>query len=76
MNASRRLRLTLQIPADVIHSYYNGAAREVVATAADGRVVRFPANILRPFVMHDGVRGEFEIEFDANHKFVAIHRIS
>lgn len=73
---NRRLRLTLHIPADVIHSYYNGAAREVVGTTADGRVVRFPANILRPYVMHDGVHGEFEIEFDVNHKFVAIHRIS
>lgn len=73
--SSRLLRVMLHIPADVIHSYYNGAAREVVATARDGRVVRFPANILRPFVMHDGVHGEFEIEFDANHRFVAIRRV-
>lgn len=75
MTASHRLHVVLSIPANVIHSYYNGAVREVAATTVDGRVVRFPANILRPFVTHDGVHGEFEIEFDANHRFVAIHRL-
>ena len=73
---SRQLHVVLNIPANVIHSYYSGTVREVVATTLDGRVVRFPANILRPFVTHDGVQGEFAIEFDANHKFVAIHRLT
>ena len=74
--SSHQLRVVLNIPANVIHSYYTGAAREIVATAVDGRVVRFPANILRPFVTHDGVHGEFAIEFDTNHKFVGIHRLT
>jgi hypothetical protein len=73
---SRQLRVVLNIPVNVIHSYYSGAARDIVATTRDGRVVRFPANILRPYVSHDGVHGEFAIEFDANHKFVAIHRLA
>lgn len=72
----QQLRVVLNIPVNVIHSYYSGAAREIVATTRDGRTVRFPANILRPFVTHDGVHGEFAIEFDANHRFVAIHRLS
>ena len=73
---SQQLRVVLNIPVNVIHSYYSGSAREIIATSRDGRVVRFPANILRPFVSHDGVHGEFAIEFDADHKFVAIHRLT
>ncbi len=76
MLAAQQLRLRLNIPADVIHAYYGGGVREIVASAIDGRVVRFPVNILRPFVTHDGVHGEFALEFDANHKFVAIHRLA
>jgi hypothetical protein len=76
MLAAQQLHLRLNIPANVIHSYYEGGIREIVASAIDGRVVRFPANILRPFVTHDGVHGEFALEFDANHKFVAIHRLA
>ncbi len=69
-----RVRVKISIPANVIHSYYTGDVREIVATAIDGRVVRFPANILRPYVSHNGVHGEFVIEFDADHKFVGIQR--
>ncbi len=76
MLAAQQLRLRLNIPANAIHAYYSGGVREIVATAIDGRVVRFPANILRPFVTHDGVHGEFALEFDTNHKFVAIHRLA
>ena len=76
MPSPERLHLRLDISAELIHTYYSGGVREVVATAHDGRVVRFPANILRSFVTHHGVHGEFVLEFDANHKFVAINRLA
>ena len=76
MPASRRIVVVLNIPADKMHAYYSGAVHSVAATATDGRVIHFPANILRPFVGRNGVCGRFEIEFDPDNKFVAIHRMS
>lgn len=70
------LRIVLDISAHDIQRYYEGAARDVSAIAADGRRIQFPANILRSVVSHDGVRGEFELNFSEDHKFIAIRRIS
>lgn len=73
--SERKARFSLAIPADVYLSYYQRAAEAVVVQAYDGRTLQFPAGILQRFVTHDGVYGEFEIEFDARHKLVAIRRI-
>lgn len=48
----------------------------VWARCEDGRRIRFPANILRPFVLHDGVRGRFRIAFDDANKFAGIERLA
>jgi len=48
----------------------------VAAETIDGKTVHFPANILRPFVTHDGVQGTFAIYFDDNNKFKDIKRLS
>ena len=69
------IRFRLDISPESYLAYYQGAARNVVATGRDGRRIQFPADRLRPFVTHDGVRGEFELEFDANNKFVAMRRV-
>jgi hypothetical protein len=57
-------------------SYYLGTARAVVVESFDGRRVRFPAGVLQQFVAHDGIHGVFEMDFDANNKFIAIRRVS
>lgn len=69
------LRVPLTIPADEYEQYYRGAAKVVIATSSDGRRVQFPANVLRPFLTHSGIHGEFILVFDHNFKFVAIHRV-
>ncbi len=73
--ANRKLRFFLDIPAHEYQVYYMGGARDVVAVCHDGRTIRFPANRLRSVVSHDGVYGEFEIEFDQQNRFVALRRI-
>lgn len=69
------IRFRLDISPELYLAHYQGVARSVIVTGLDGRRVQFPAERLRPFVSHDGVRGEFELEFDANHKFVALRRV-
>ena len=75
MAKSRRIQIVLDIAPNEYQVYYTGAAKNVVTTSIDGRTIRFPANILRPFVTHDGVQGRFVIEFDGDNKLVAIDRI-
>ena len=66
----------LNISQDVLLTYYEGAAKSVVAKTLDGRNIQFPANILRQFVTAEGVQGLFEMEFDENNKFLAMRRIA
>jgi hypothetical protein len=63
------------IPADEYQLMYQGVVKDVVTRAVDGRTVRFPAHILRPFFTHDGVSGRFQIIFDDNHRFQTIKRL-
>ena len=70
-----RIRFFLDIPAEEYLYYYRGAARDVVTTAVDGRRVRFPASVLRPFVTGQGVQGEFLLHYDDHNRFVRLERI-
>jgi glucose-6-phosphate isomerase len=69
------IRFTLFISSEDYLRFYQGQARHVSAVADDGSRVKFPAEHLRPFVMHDGVKGRFELVCDENYKFVALRKI-
>ncbi|PTY00544.1 DUF2835 domain-containing protein [Opitutus sp. ER46] len=66
------LTISLNLTAGQVLAYYHGQAQVVQAIATTGQRVQFPANALRRVVTQDGVHGWFRIEFDANHKFVAL----
>lgn len=70
------LRVPLVIPADEYEQYYRGTAKHVIAKSSDGRNVQFPANVLRPFLTHSGIHGEFILVFDDNFKFIDIRRVA
>lgn len=67
--------VNIAISADEFQRLYEGNVKTVFAHSIDGRSIRFPAGILRPFVLHTGVRGTFEIEFDEENRFKAIKRL-
>lgn len=69
------LALDLTLSSEKLERMYAGSAKTVFARCLDGRSIRFPVGILRPFITHDGVCGRFEIIFDEKHKFQSIHRI-
>ena len=73
-NTSQTIYLRLAIPTDELLKLYRGSAREVIATAVDGRRIRFPADALKPFVSRDGVYGSFALQIDGNNKLQRIHR--
>ncbi len=67
--------VNLAISAEELQRLYEGSAKTVFAQSIDGRSIRFPANILRPYVMHSGIRGTFQIDFDDDNRFQAISRL-
>ncbi|MCC6207228.1 MAG: DUF2835 domain-containing protein [Gammaproteobacteria bacterium] len=75
MTEAGEITFTLNISPDEYLRYYQGAARHVVVRGRDGRTVQFPAGLLRGFVSHDGVHGEFRLRFDASNKLVSLDRI-
>ena len=71
----QQIRFRLNISAEQLLEYYRGSVSQVSVVAADGRRVRFPANVLRPFISEGGVRGEFILQYDDNNRFSGIRRI-
>lgn len=72
---SSKISFFLKISYQEYLTYYQGAVKFVIARAHDGRKVQFPAALLRQFVTHQGVQGEFEIEFDDNFKLQSMRRL-
>jgi hypothetical protein len=71
----RTISFKLAISADDYLRYYQGQARNVSVIADDGRRIEFPAEHLRQFVLHDGVKGWFELVFDEDNRFVDLRKI-
>jgi hypothetical protein len=70
------IQVDIYISADEYVRSYAGTAKDVITRAHDGRNVRFPANILRPFVTHDGIKGRFHIYFTPDNKFERIEKVA
>lgn len=72
----KEIIVSLHISREDYLTFYQGQVQTVVATAMDGRIVRFPAGILKGMVGHEGIHGTFKIRFDADNKFDGIVRIN
>lgn len=66
----------LRISSEECLKLYQGPSRVVSTRARDGRSVRFPADILRPWLLHDGIRGCFRIRYTLEGKLKDIRRLS
>ena len=73
---AKGIPFSLNISYKTYYQVYAGNAKFVAATALDGRRIRFPAEVLKPYLTHDGIKGVFVIFFDDNHKFKALKKIS
>ncbi len=76
LSESKKVLVSLTIPADEYLRVYQGAAKKVSAIDHQGRRISFPVNILQRFVSHDGVVGTFAIYFDSDNRFIEIDRIA
>jgi hypothetical protein len=65
LSMNQRIKVQLAISRDDYLLCYQGVALDVVARAVDGRTVKFPAKLLKPFITYHGIQGTFEIIFDS-----------
>ncbi|MEE8060021.1 MAG: DUF2835 domain-containing protein [Pseudomonadales bacterium] len=71
----RSVIVDLSITADEYLKRYQQLAAVVFTHGRDGRSIRFPANILQPYVTHSGIQGSFQIQFDRDGKFSGIEKV-
>ena len=69
------IKFSIALSADTFLHYYRGNARSVIVRAEDGRRIQLPAANLRPFLLSDGINGEFELTLDDNNKLLHIRRL-
>jgi len=55
--------------------YYLGQAKFVRAATLDGKLVQFPARLIRNLIDHNGIEGLFKIFYTEDGKFVQIQKI-
>jgi hypothetical protein len=65
----------LRIGADDWLAYYRGDVSQIQVQAIDGRRVRFPARLLRPFVTAGGVQGRFRLRYDGTGRSLGLVRL-
>ncbi|MCP4286907.1 MAG: DUF2835 domain-containing protein [Gammaproteobacteria bacterium] len=75
MKQHTTIRFHIGLSADAFLRYYRGSARAVIVRAVDGRRIQLPAANLRPFLLTDGINGEFELTLDNNSKLLDIRRL-
>lgn len=62
----------LHLSAEEYLQYYQGVAQFIQVRSHCGKMIRFPAEKMRRFVLKDGINGTFIIQLDENNKFIAI----
>ena len=72
----KEYRFRLDIPRVEALRYYAGTAQAVQVTDDHGRIVRFPASALRPFVTEAGIQGLFLLRTERGNKLVELKRIA
>ncbi len=65
----------LNISPDDWMAYYTGQAKHVVATAGDGRTVRFAAKHLQRHYARDGINGLFRMTVDHDNNFQRLEKL-
>ena len=56
------VEFNLSISGDEYLNYYRGQVKWVVAISNKGLKVKFPANLLKPYITRDGIKAQFILE--------------
>jgi glucose-6-phosphate isomerase len=70
-----RISFSINISSEEYLKSYQHHQAVVVVMSDDGRRVKFPANLLKRFVMHNGIQGRFRINYDSSGKCLGVERL-
>lgn len=56
--------------------YYHGRYSSIQVTADSGKIIRFAAHYLRPFMSSLGIRGRFRLILSNENKFIRLERVA
>jgi hypothetical protein len=70
-----RYEFHLRITANQYLDYYRGTAKHVVVRCTTGQNVQFPASLLQQFVTPEGIRGDFALTCDDQHRNPNLERL-
>jgi len=71
----QRLIFKLALSAEKYLSVYKGHAKTISVLSIDGVRIEFPAENVKPFLTRDGIYGVFEMQINAQHKFLGIRKL-
>ncbi len=54
-----RYEFDLEISPEEYLEYYRGVLKQVMVRCSSGETVQFPASLLQPFLLPNGIRGRF-----------------
>lgn len=66
---------TLHLSAEEYLQYYEGIAKSIQVRSLCGKIIQFPADKMREFVLKDGIHGTFVIQLNENNKLLSIRRL-
>lgn len=66
------LIIPISLSSEKYLRYYQGSIKQVFAKSEQGKSVSFPANVLKPYVTHQGIHGRFKFIFDDNGKIISV----
>jgi len=75
MQKVNRIAFSLSIDREQWLRFYAGRASFVHVVTESGKSLRLPASALRPFILHNGVHGRFEINYDQRYKLLSVDRL-
>ncbi len=64
----------LHLTTEEYLQYYEGMANSIQVHSACGKIIQFPAEKMRNFVLKNGVHGTFIIELDNKNKFISLRK--
>lgn len=65
----------LNLSAEEYLQYYEGVAKAIQVRSFCGKLIQFPADKMREFVLKEGIHGTFVMRLDASNKFMSVKKI-
>ena len=65
---------TLHLSAEEYLQYYEGRVNSIQVQSRCGKIIQFPADKMREFVLNEGVHGTFILQLDNKNKVLSLRK--